>query len=304
MDTDGARRLNRSSPSCLNSGAQRTDFFHGLVGPAWWAFSMCGLSPRSSPCVRGRHDYLVVLSAGRFIPARARPPVPSGGPLTSECGSFSRAGQPSLATARSFRSAVHPRACGATLRFRAASLFTRGSSPRARGRPRSPAPRPRVHPRARGAAMLGGSLSRGIWGSSPRARGRSSDPRHPHYSNWFIPARAGPPIGMLPVRRPSRVHPRACGAVQRPLRSAARGIGSSPRARGRLVPGQDSGPCGGFIPACAGPSRRRPPGLFCIWVHPCVRGTALWSDWLRGSVSRVQPRGRGALAGSFPALRG
>ena len=33
MDTDGARRLNRSSPSCLNSGAQRTDFFHGLVHP-------------------------------------------------------------------------------------------------------------------------------------------------------------------------------------------------------------------------------------------------------------------------------
>ena len=31
MDTDGARRLNRSSPSCLNSGAQRTDFFHGLI---------------------------------------------------------------------------------------------------------------------------------------------------------------------------------------------------------------------------------------------------------------------------------
>ena len=30
MDPDGARRLNRSSPSCLNSGAQRTDFFHGL----------------------------------------------------------------------------------------------------------------------------------------------------------------------------------------------------------------------------------------------------------------------------------
>ena len=31
MDTDGARRLNRSSPSCLNSGAQRTDFCHRLL---------------------------------------------------------------------------------------------------------------------------------------------------------------------------------------------------------------------------------------------------------------------------------
>ena len=31
MDTDGARRLNRSSPSCLNRPAQQTDFFHGLL---------------------------------------------------------------------------------------------------------------------------------------------------------------------------------------------------------------------------------------------------------------------------------
>ena len=32
MDTVGARRLNRSSPSCLNRPAQQTDFFHGLLG--------------------------------------------------------------------------------------------------------------------------------------------------------------------------------------------------------------------------------------------------------------------------------
>ena len=31
MDTDGARRLNHSSPSCLSRRAQRTDFFHGLL---------------------------------------------------------------------------------------------------------------------------------------------------------------------------------------------------------------------------------------------------------------------------------
>ena len=31
MDTNGARRLNRSSPSCLNRPAQQTDFFHGLL---------------------------------------------------------------------------------------------------------------------------------------------------------------------------------------------------------------------------------------------------------------------------------
>ena len=31
METAGVRRLNRSSPSCLNTPAQRTDFFHGLL---------------------------------------------------------------------------------------------------------------------------------------------------------------------------------------------------------------------------------------------------------------------------------
>ena len=31
METGGVRRLNRSSPSCLNRPAQRTDFFHGLL---------------------------------------------------------------------------------------------------------------------------------------------------------------------------------------------------------------------------------------------------------------------------------
>ena len=34
METGGVRRLNRSSPSCLNTPAQRTDFFHGLLTPS------------------------------------------------------------------------------------------------------------------------------------------------------------------------------------------------------------------------------------------------------------------------------
>ena len=36
MDIDGTRRLNPSSPSCLNSGAQRTDFFHGLLAGTFY----------------------------------------------------------------------------------------------------------------------------------------------------------------------------------------------------------------------------------------------------------------------------
>ena len=33
MDTGGSPRLNRWSRSCLNRLAQRTDYFHGLLGP-------------------------------------------------------------------------------------------------------------------------------------------------------------------------------------------------------------------------------------------------------------------------------
>ena len=75
MDTDGARWLNRSSPSCLNSGAQRTDFFHGLLvcrpgnmrrlGYPCKRSSPCGCSPRAGG---ERH---ATLSAGARAPAGA-----------------------------------------------------------------------------------------------------------------------------------------------------------------------------------------------------------------------------------------
>ena len=58
MDTDGARRLNRSSPSCLNSGAQRTDFFHGLIGAAPWREAVT--FRESWP-----HEYVVVKKDGQ-----------------------------------------------------------------------------------------------------------------------------------------------------------------------------------------------------------------------------------------------
>ena len=46
MDTDGAHQANRSSPSCLNSGTQRTDFCHGLVGSGGSSGAFApGLSP-------------------------------------------------------------------------------------------------------------------------------------------------------------------------------------------------------------------------------------------------------------------
>ena len=41
MDTDGARRLKRSPPSCLKNRARRTDFFHGLLSEAILGIAQC-----------------------------------------------------------------------------------------------------------------------------------------------------------------------------------------------------------------------------------------------------------------------
>ena len=58
MDAGGAGRLNRSSPSCLNRPAQRTDFFHGLLKVALEdphsggvARTGWGVSPGTGVCV-------------------------------------------------------------------------------------------------------------------------------------------------------------------------------------------------------------------------------------------------------------
>ena len=48
METGGVRRLNRSSPSCLNTPAQRTDFFHGLLRRAFSTLSRSSSDFRSS----------------------------------------------------------------------------------------------------------------------------------------------------------------------------------------------------------------------------------------------------------------
>ena len=89
MDTDGARRLNCSSPSCLNSRAQRTDFFHGLLGDTRPAASHTSslnmghpfrsrLSPRA--CDSPISNRLQPPGPIPLVPSRA-PPHPPCAPL-------------------------------------------------------------------------------------------------------------------------------------------------------------------------------------------------------------------------------
>ena len=56
METGGVRRLNRSSPSCLNTPAQRTDFFHGLLTASATSMNWRSIGVRASPPV-GRRSW-------------------------------------------------------------------------------------------------------------------------------------------------------------------------------------------------------------------------------------------------------
>ena len=66
METGGVRRLNRSSPSCLNRPAQRTDFFHGLL----WCDTGAESVPIQRPGIARQLGSGEIRSAG---PARPRP---------------------------------------------------------------------------------------------------------------------------------------------------------------------------------------------------------------------------------------
>jgi len=129
-----------------------------------------------------------------------------------------------------------------------------------------------VHPRGRGERQQ--PLRRGSFshGSSPRARGTPKTTSHPEYSQRFIPAGAGnAPVGNRWHRRRA-VHPRGRGErCALPHRSPGCS-GSSPRARGTHEEDSRTAPSWRFIPAGAGNARtaRRRTGKPA--VHPRGRG--------------------------------
>ena len=150
----------------------------------------------------------------------------------------------------------HPRACGANEGEEATGAPPPGSSPRMRGKRRSPrasTTETRIipahagqteentvfrgavsdHPRACGANKTNELITLGADGSSPRMRGKLGDIGGVAAERRIIPAHAGQtrPRPRTPVSPTD--HPRACGA-NRPVAEEYRGdSGSSPRMRGK-----------------------------------------------------------------------
>ena len=255
----------------------------------------------SSPRVRGKPDRgLEHVGSRRLIPARAG--------KTRHPHVWVMAG------------AAHPRACGENTGEWWTDQLGRGSSPRVRGKPAvggdstnayrliparagktgsrsracglSPA-----HPRACGENPPPARVGDGRCGSSPRVRGKRppGGPCVPRAR--LIPARAGKTPPRTGPGCGSRAHPRACGENTSPGCRRARGAGSSPRVRGKLVGVRPQRLRQRLIPARAGktPSCGAPPS----WrtAHPRACGENLSpvpAGWAQdGSSPRVRgKRGR------------
>nr|CUV12158.1 conserved protein of unknown function [Ralstonia solanacearum] len=129
-----------------------------------------------------------------------------------------------------------------------------------------------VHPRMRGEHTSGVYQSNSVIGSSPHARGTPRSIRRTHRRERFIPACAGNTSRFDWIAASQAVHPRMRGEHHQHYEYGLWNGGSSPHARGTQTGPLPQPAWLRFIPACAGntPSGRacrRPPA-----VHPRMRG--------------------------------
>ena len=144
------------------------------------------------------------------------------------------AGKTNPAKVSDLSCSAHPRVCGENF-----SLFRRNSRPR---------------------------------GSSPRVRGKPASAAHSFTNSGLIPACAGKTF-RYPIRSRARpAHPRVCGENVWTTDQGRRGVGSSPRVRGKLGVGVVAGLLRRLIPACAGKTPRPRHSKIRLWAHPRVCG--------------------------------
>ena len=151
------------------------------------------------------------------------------------------------------------------------------------------------HPRSRGIYGLHGLFRRMTPGSSPLARGLPPTTKKGGRPNRIIPARAGFTRGMRASCPSTQDHPRSRGVYSRPVSWPSSSAGSSPLARGLLLPGRIFRLISGIIPARAGFTCGTP----CIrrWAsdHPRSRGvyvpneTGLYCDVGSSPLARGLP---------------
>ena len=189
----------------------------------------------------------------------------------------------------------HPRSRGVYMFPNFSGAPDKGSSPLARGLPRSGKRRftvgriiparagftamtgrsamlPMDHPRSRGVYSWSRQASCPLSGSSPLARGLPTTSRARSSRRRIIPARAGFTTPPVPPRAPTRDHPRSRGVYAPWGIIPAHVLGSSPLARG--LP-QNSPRCtknGWIIPARAGFTRAPGPRRTGERDHPRSRG--------------------------------
>ncbi len=170
---------------------------------------------------------------------------------------------------------VYPRVCGGTVSIKTPGSVDGGLSPRVRGNPLPPGPRPalggsipacagepaarpadagadEVYPRVCGGTPRYPRAGLALQGLSPRVRGNRLPPACRITGAGSIPACAGEPGEPRQAAHPGGVYPRVCGGTLTGRRRARQGQGLSPRVRGNRA-GRKEGPGRGrSIPACAG----------------------------------------------------
>ena len=152
----------------------------------------------------------------------------------------------------------HPRSRGVYSPISGTHSSSRGSSPLARGLPRSPAGRPgldRDHPRSRGVYRRSSGRHCLRSGSSPLARGLPPEGAAALPVYGIIPARAGFTTSVKARSLRSRDHPRSRGVYSFRCDLKSGMEGSSPLARGLLSPLLSFATKTRIIPARAGFTR-------------------------------------------------
>ena len=129
-----------------------------------------------------------------------------------------------------------------------------------------------VHPRRRGEHFLSSGTSGEGFGSSPQARGTPRTRKSWLGSARFIPAGAGNTVVPFAAAWARSVHPRRRGEHSSIPVNFSQVIGSSPQARGTLPRFPSCAGHGRFIPAGAGNTSGVVPKWRADPVHPRRRG--------------------------------
>ena len=171
-----------------------------------------------------------------------------------------------------------------------------GSIPACAGEPGRRSPdreRRKVYPRVCGGTRLNLPMPCLIAGLSPRVRGNRRGHARFLGTPGSIPACAGEPSLMMPLRSVVKVYPRVCGGTCASRPSSPARSGLSPRVRGN--PREDAVVVDsqGSIPACAGEPMHRELSRIATRVYPRVCGGTMSCPPVVPTSQGLSPRVRG-----------